>query len=242
MKFLFLILFPLMAYAENFVSPRIVEAQLPQAYQLKADCENVEGEECVDLDIAKLPTKVYETFSMNADDTSKPIYEAASNVSPCQSADECASIVSQSNFCPSTHLGLFRFDENKKEAYCTRIIAYQQKELRKVRVSEAKKTLYDAEVLALAQKRAYQVADAAAQKAVDCGKATQRLLLIRNAQKNLTTAQIKQMVKQYADTINLLDTGSLVSAVEEINAVQPDGVLVTTADKAALIAHINGCK
>lgn len=81
-----------------------------------------------------------------------------------------------------------------------------------------------------------------AEKAMECGKSTQALLLVRNAVKNLTIAQVKSLVATYSSIKQLLDTGSLVSAAEEIMAIVPDGVLVLEADKTALVAKINECK
>jgi predicted negative regulator of RcsB-dependent stress response len=81
-----------------------------------------------------------------------------------------------------------------------------------------------------------------AKKAMECGKSAQALMLVRNAAKNLTTEQVKQIVATYAPIKALLDTGSLQSAVEEIGKIQADGVLVTEEDKAAITAHIGQCK
>jgi hypothetical protein len=79
---------------------------------------------------------------------------------------------------------------------------------------------------------------------MECGKSTQRLLLIRNAQKSpaLNTTQIKALVALSVPMKALLDTGSLVSAQEEIASFVADGVVITEADKTALIQHIDGCK
>ena len=81
-----------------------------------------------------------------------------------------------------------------------------------------------------------------ARKAMECGKSAQAAMLVRNAAKNLTTDQVKQIVATYAPIKGLLDTGSLQSAIEEIQKIQADGVLVTQADKEAIIAHINQCR
>lgn len=105
--------------------------------------------------------------------------------------------------------------------------------------SASKKAAYQA---AQAQKAALAAADALAAKAMECGKSVQRLLLIRNASKNLSTTQVKAMVSTYSPVKALLDTGSLNSAKEEIQAVVADGVLVTEADKVALVAHLDACK
>lgn len=90
--------------------------------------------------------------------------------------------------------------------------------------------------------KAMAAAMAVAYKAIDCGKSAQALLLVRNGSKNLSTAQVKTLVSATAPIKQLLDTGSLTSALEEIQAVSADGVVITEDDKAALVNHINSCK
>lgn len=92
------------------------------------------------------------------------------------------------------------------------------------------------------QENSLASAMAKAQRAMECGKSAQALLLVRNSLKNLTTAAVKALVAAYAPIKQLLDTGSLQSSIEEIQAVQADGVLITNDDKTALVNHINGCK
>lgn len=241
MKILLLLSFlSFTTFAGNFVSPQIVDAVKPQAYELEAECERVEQEHCVD--IANNPVKIYESYINPEDDLNKPIYEAPSNVTPCASAIACSDLLP--NLCASTHMAVYKALENGFEAYCTKISGYQKKDVKRIRISAAKDALWQAEKLILAQKAAFAAADAQAQKAMDCGKSTQRLLLIRNAQKSpaLTTTQIKALVALSAPMKSLLDTGSLNSAQEEIASFVADGVVITEADKTALIQHINGCK
>ncbi len=102
------------------------------------------------------------------------------------------------------------------------------------------------------KKAAYQSSEAArlqlasalqtAKKAMDCGKSAQQLLLVRNSTKNLSKEQVKQLIVSYSTIKNLLDSGSLATAIDEIQAVVTDEVIVTDADKTALITHISGCK
>lgn len=75
--------------------------------------------------------------------------------------------------------------------------------------------------------------------AIEEGKKVIALLAVRNVPKNLTTAQIAQINSIYAEIKTLLETGSLVTAKEKISEVTPDGVLVTEADKTALINELN---
>jgi hypothetical protein len=240
MKYLFLLLISFSTLAGNFVSPQIVDAVKPQAYELEAECERIEQEHCVD--IANNPVKIYESYVNQEDDLLKPIYEAASNVTPCASTIACSELLP--NLCGPEYMAVYRALEVGFEAYCTKLLGYEQKNVKRIRISAAKDALWQAEKLIIAQKAAYSAADAQAQKAMDCGKSTQRLLLIRNAQKSpaLDTTQIKALVALSAPMKALLDTGSLVSAQEEIASFEADGVVITEADKTALIQHINGCK
>ena len=81
-----------------------------------------------------------------------------------------------------------------------------------------------------------------AMKAQHCGKRVMALMLARNAQKGLSKPQRKQLVQTYKDIKNLLDVGSLDVAKDEIQAVDADGVLVTSADKTALTADLDSCQ
>lgn len=97
-------------------------------------------------------------------------------------------------------------------------------------------------ILDITQKKLHEAALVQAEKVFNCGKSAQKLILIHNADKNLTKAQVKHLVSTYADVKNLLDTGSLETAIEEIGAIIADGVVITEDDKTAIVEHINGCK
>ena len=96
----------------------------------------------------------------------------------------------------------------------------------------SKKTVDDA-------KAAREAQIASAMAAINHGKRVIALFLVRNSTKSLTTGQVKQLNATYSAIKDLLETGSLVSAKEEINALTPDGVLVTEGDKTELIAEID---
>lgn len=148
----------------------------------------------------------------------------------CLDSDDCQakfeSLVCESEgFSPIKNL-------DQLEVYCTKLRPAN------VAVDEAKKAAYDAQK---AQEDAFKNAIAAAKKAMQCGQDVKALLVVRNAAKNLNTTQIKQMVATYSEIDALLSSGSLVSAKEEILAINPDGVLVTADDKTALVAKIDKC-
>jgi hypothetical protein len=121
--------------------------------------------------------------------------------------------------------------------YCA--VEALKKDGMKVVNSEAKRAARAAQEQAKAQMEA---AMASAAKAMECGKTAQQLVLVRNAQKNLTKPQVKQLVETYSVIKNLLDSGSLATAIDEIQTVTADGVVITEDDKAALIGHIQSCK
>jgi len=118
------------------------------------------------------------------------------------------------------------------EVYCTWIRPEQVME------DASLKATYEAEQAAKAQMTG---AIAQAKAAMECGKNVKALLMVRNASKGLTTAQIKTMVNTYSEVDALLESGSLNTAKEEINAISPDGALVTEGDKTALVAEIDKC-
>jgi len=122
------------------------------------------------------------------------------------------------------------------EVYCATDVMRFAKKLQE---SPVKKAAYEAEQSA---KASLESAMNIARKAQACGKDTTAYMLVRNASKNLTRGQVKQLVKSTVDVKNLLESGSLESAKEEINATVADGVLITEADKVAIVAYIDGCK
>ena len=91
------------------------------------------------------------------------------------------------------------------------------------------------------QKAQVESGIAKAQNLRACGERVMALMLVRNQPKNLTTAQVKQVVSTYSSIKSLLGSGSLVSAREEILAVTADGVLVTDTDKTALASEVDKC-
>ena len=81
----------------------------------------------------------------------------------------------------------------------------------------------------------------AVKKKMECGRSAIALMVIRNVPKNLTRAQKKTMKETYRDTKEFLELGALQEAKEELEASTPDGVIVTDADKVAIIAKIDEC-
>lgn len=75
---------------------------------------------------------------------------------------------------------------------------------------------------------------------MDHGRGVIALVLVQNSKKvGLTNSQIAQINGTFAQIKGLLDTGSLNTAKDAINAITPDGVLVTQEDKDIYLAEIN---
>lgn len=62
------------------------------------------------------------------------------------------------------------------------------------------------------------------------------------AKRSLTTAQRKQLGKDMADIEDALRRGNLDVAEEDINAINPDGVIITSQNKTDVLLIINSRK
>lgn len=76
---------------------------------------------------------------------------------------------------------------------------------------------------------------------MECGRSVLALLVIRNVPKGLTRDQKKTMKNTYRDVKEFLELGSLQEAKEEIQDSIVDGIIVTDADKSAMIIKIDEC-
>lgn len=65
---------------------------------------------------------------------------------------------------------------------------------------------------------------------------------IVEAKRNLTTAQRRQLGKDMADIEDALRRGNLDVAEEDVNAINPDGTVITSQNKTDVLAIINSRK
>ena len=130
---------------------------------------------------------------------------------------------------------------DNSEVYCTRIVSYAQipSGKKEVREDAALKAAYDT---AKEIKKADDSLMKSALRTINCGKRVKARMLLRNAPKGLNNGQKKQIVTLYKDIQSLLEAGSLESAKTDIEAVVPDGTLVTSSDIIALVKELDGCK
>ena len=221
MKFLYVLIISFSAMASYIPIENIGTCSTSEMYfRLNSRCQSFHGKEC---------------FSIPQDyNCAYHVFQEATwlkeQVISCADALDCeskrASLVCNSEgFEPSMNL-------EPLEAFCVKFSPAQ------VVVDAVKKASYDA---AQAQKVAMENAMAAAKKAMDCGRDVKALLVVRNASKNLTPAQIKEMVTTYSEIDALLSSGSLNTAKAEILAAEADNIIITNDDKTALAAKIDEC-
>lgn len=198
-------------------------------------CKDRPEEQC--LCFEGVAWEYYDLVDNMVADKENPIYsksetESCVNIADCD-AKHAAKVCSDSEETP-----IKNYDQ--LEVYCSKLTGYPQiAQGKKFQLNQAKKDAYEANKAA---KQAQEAAFAQAEKSMKCGKRVQQLLLVRNASKGLTKGQIKQLVKDYADIKDLLDSGSLESAKEEILAVTADGTRITEDDKTAMAAELDACK
>lgn len=223
MKFLILLfVLSFSAMASNWMPLSVIQSQGSSGYSLESDCKKT-GEDC--LDVGDEPGIVSAGKVSLVNDWGP---EVESEV--CEGQSDCEAKL-ESKVCTADNLQKFA-SEDWTRIYCVELLG---KAL--VKDEAGWSALKSQE----AQKKALEAGIQFAIGLQDCGKRVMALLLVRNQPKGLTPAEVKQMVAGYASIKQLLESGSLVSAKEEIQGVVADGRLVTTADKAALTQEIDKC-
>lgn len=236
MKILFfiLIVFSFNSFAGYMLKSKIGDCTKPITVYLKA-------KKCPG-DCIKIPDQ-YNCATGKIDDemidnTDSPIWGTRSLIETCSGEQDCKDKVLAKE-CIDGRTAYYNAEYS--EVWCNKITGYNKKASgRKIVVEDAtKKAQYETQK---AQEKADKMAMAAASKALECGKKVISRMLIQNKPKDLSKAQVRNLVKTYKDIKNLLDTGSLESAREDILAVAINEPVVTQADKDALIAELDACK
>lgn len=222
-------------YASNFYPVGKVGAKT--VYSKKDKCEQIEGQLCFDI-TTKDPRYNSPVTSM-VNDIEKPIYKAPYNTENCDSEQDCVSKVSAKN-ASCTNGDSATYQKNQVlpgyTIFCTGISGYEQRE-QTVLVENAD---LKASVLAADAQKAQLESDIAnMQKHIAFGNRMIAYIGVRNKSKGLTKGQVKQMVQDYSVINDLLASGSLLTVKDEIEALVPDGTIVTQSDKDALLAELN---
>lgn len=238
MKYLILtlILFSNLASAGNWLNQSKIKLGSVEAYSLKSDCERVSGEKCFDL--GDYPSSVYSEIDIQVDDYTKPNYLKA-DTQACLDESDCSAkflalVCTENDYEKIKNLDLL-------QVYCVKLAGYEKKNEKTIQLDSEKLSAWQSQEANKATERAREMAIQGALKRIECGKRVIGLLVVRNASKNLSTAQIGQINTVYAPIKGLIDTGSLVTAKEQMQAITPDGLLITTEDKNDLIQEITKC-
>lgn len=224
--------------AANWMPVSGIQSGKMEGYSLQSDCVAQKAEQCID--VGEEPAVVEEGFvsleDVFEDDLSSPIWEAKSEVEACEGEEDCR-LKLVSKFCEQEKKSFI--SEDFTEVYCTQIVGYNQK------VGSKKLVINTAGWNQLKQERAQKAQAQAIKNQVkslrECLAGVIDTLVIRNASKGLTKPQVKQMVQAYQPIMALLQSASGATARDEILAVNADGLLVTEADKTALVLEIDKC-
>ena len=216
----------------------IANETISTVYMKKSSC----GSDCL-----KIPSgfnkNYHKLFDVMMDDIANPNYELKSDVVACVDEADCIAKESAQVCIASDSIHPYfvvRVADNS-EVYCTRIVSYAQVPtgVKEVREDSTLKSAFDAsELVRLDDETVMNIA----LKSMNCGKRVKARLLVRNSPKGLNNGQKKQIVNLYSEIQSLLEAGSLEAAKAEIQAVSPDGVLITSGDLTALINELDGCK
>jgi len=168
-------------------------AMVPNAGQIR--CKSLPNEPCLCFDGIDWETAIYK--DVQEDDVERPIYAVENNVIGCASREACQEIVEtkcpteegnclpgeQIHYCTAPDSAFIRPVGLAFEAYCTHIIGYEQKTVKRLMEDPIKKAAKDARVLA-------------EQQAEETKKTRNQILRARLAQlsikDDLTAAEIKE--------------------------------------------------
>ena len=83
--------------------------------------------------------------------------------------------------------------------------------------------------------------EAAVAVKVKCGQDAIKFIAANNVLKGLNNEQIKTMAMTYSTIFDLLNAGAIDTALLDINAMTPDGTIVTYEDKTKIVNFLNNC-
>jgi hypothetical protein len=239
MKILFLLLLvSFSAMASNWMPLSVIQSRGVSAFSLESDCSKT-GEQCFDVGVSPEAVKLgyYSIENEMIDDHSAPIWGSRSMVEACSGESDCQA-KALAKECTGGREPFYNAEYS--ETWCNKIVGYEK-------IASGRKT-FSIDQAALQSYKNIEYSKAQleagiqmAQRLQNCGERVMALMLVRNQPKKLSTGQVKQLVAVYSNIKELLESGSLLSAKEEIQSVSADGVLVTENDKAALTQELDKC-
>lgn len=214
MKFLILLLLSFHAFGSNWMPISKIQSQSVQAYGLEKECINRSQEQCIDVGDAP---QIIQLGMFELQD-----HYLKSNTTECES--DCEDEFSELT-CDDESFEKIK-NTDLSQVYCTKLAG--------------KKLIKDEQSYAN-HLNAIQSQNAAMnliQSMRNAGQEVINLMILRNAQKQLTSEQKMQILTEYSIIKALLEVGNLAQAKTEIENAQLSAI-VTQQDKDALIAKIN---
>lgn len=237
MKYLFLALITFSSLASNFIPVATIQNNSKAGYSLLADCQRASAIDEVCQDVGDQPLESYEVYAYDVDDETKPIYLAKQQLESCTNIADCNFKFLTFACLDESHFSVKNFDT--LELYCTKRIGFEKKSMKSIRQSQSLLNDYNTQI---SIKMASDLQESRLQeklKLIDAGKRVIALLNLRNESKNLTTAQVAQLITTFSSIKSVLETGSLLTAKGLISQVVPDGIIITASDKDALITELD---
>lgn len=238
MKFIIIsLLFSANAFAQSYY-PVGKSGDNRTVYGKKSDCESKESWPCEDIGGKDL--RYWDETTVQVDDVSNPIYKAEYNVEACDIEVDCMEKLSAKTDCTNDPADAPTLRENTLmpgwSVVCTQVTGYEQKD--KVILIEnaaVKSSLLAADAAKIAQQDGLSQAKAARK----FGESILDMMAVKNVEKSLSKGQIKQVVQDYELVRQLLVSGAVATARDEIAAMVPDGARVTQADKDDILAALD---
>lgn len=197
-----------------------IESKSVQAYELESECKK-SGEQCIE--IGSEPELVTAGYASLTND-----WGPESEVEICDGQMLCQTALEQKN-CGQLQKFI---DADFTRVYCVELLG-------KILVKDV--SGYASYKTGKAQLAALQAGKSQVKVLRECLAGVIDLLVLRNAQKGLSTEQVNQMVQTYQPIMSLLQAVSGLTAKLKISEVVADGVMVTEADKVALTQEIDKC-
>jgi hypothetical protein len=204
----------------------------PSTWGSKVLCEQLGGEEC--FEIQESPDK-YKVSVIQVDDKEKPIYDSKSNITACNGLDDCYSKIV--NLCVSSKYPVV--NPNFLEVYCTKVINYEKKNKSILVLDAVKEVNYiQSKELADADKVKKDLLDKKI-KHCEVGLKIIAMVQLSSEDKGLSKSIRDQLEVDLEAIIKKLHLCKLQDAKDLIEAIVPDGVKITTADKSSVLSVIN---
>lgn len=236
MKYIIVLLFSLNAFATMWTNPEDLSAP---SYTSQAGCLKAQAR-CLEIPEGEYKSDLVEV-DVEENDYSKPPILTTPKEESCSDVENCMLHNADNNFCVPGDVFYYgdRDEDGDLEAWCVHT-EYQQKTVKRLQVDEAKKAT---RLAAEAENQAKETAIALAQKYMACGRRAIAYITALNLTKDPapSVAEIQALNASLADIKNQLETGSLVTAAQAIQALDLSESIITESDRTKILAEISSC-